>query len=234
MLFSLSKCQKKLKERNQMSKISPCIRSLLNFWKESSHKEDPVSQNMISSLMSSIQDTTSKEGMARGVVGIPVELRTGLLQCLPVLENHLEYFRAMAGRKQSQRMSDSDITTAAECVIRDISEREKIIIVEIGEKEVTSEEVKNIVDTLSEKDFYEPINLTALRLLPDDRKRRFRILNQFLHQQSPLKLCLWMFDNPGVSPQSVFGILISLEDSPNDVLKHVMELRPQLLADQKM
>ena len=92
--------------------------------------------------------------------------------------------------------------------------------------------MKKIVEALAEKDFYEPINLSVL--LPGDRKRRFKVLNHFLLQQSPLKLCLWIFDNHGVSPQSVFGFLVNLEDSPNDVMKHILELRPQLIADQKI
>lgn len=211
-----------------MMKIPASIRSLLDFWKDSSHKKDPISQTMIANLIRSIQEITSKVGMASG--GILSDLRAGLLLCLPVLESHLEYLKAMADRKKVQRSSDS--SSAVECIVKNINEREKIQLVEIGEKEVTSEEVKKIVEALAEKDFYEPINLSVL--LPGDRKRRFKVLNHFLLQQSPLKLCLWIFDNHGVSPQSVFGFLVNLEDSPNDVMKHILELRPQLIADQKI
>ena len=86
-------------------------------------------------------------------------------------------------------------------VVRDISNREKINVIEIGEKEV-----KQIDNTLAEKDFYEP-------KLPEDRKRRFKVLNLFLLQQSPLKvyLCTFDFDNHCVAPQSVFGFLIDLK-----------------------
>ena len=138
-----------------MMKIPVSIRSLLNFWKDSSNKKDPVSQTMIANLVRSIQEITSKAGMASG--GILSDLRTGLLLCLPVLENHLEYLESMADRKQLQRRSD--IASAVDCVVKNINEREKIQLVEIGEKEVTSEEVKKIVEALSGKDFYEPINL---------------------------------------------------------------------------
>ena len=227
-LFTLSKCQKSLQERSQLVKISPSIRSLLDFWKDSSHKKSPISQNMVTTLINSIQEITSKVGIARG--GILSELRTGLLQCLPVLENHSSYLTSMATRKQIQR--STNISSAVECVVRDISDREKVKLIEIGEREVTAGEVKKIVQAFSEKDFYEPVNLSVF--LPENRKRRFKVLHQFLPQQSPFKLCLWIFDNHGVAPQSVFGFLVNLEDSPNIVMKYVMDLRPQLLAEQKI
>ena len=183
---------------------------------------------MVGSLVNSIQEITSKVGMARN--GILSDLRTGLLQCLPVLENHLEYLISMARRKEVQR--SPGISCAVECVVRDISDREKVKLIEIGEKEVTSGEVKTIIEALSEKDFYEPVNLSVF--LPQNRHRRFKVLNQYLLQQSPLKLCLWIFDNHGVAPQSVFGLLLNLEDNPNTVMKHIMDLRPHLLAEQKI
>ena len=97
-----------------MMKIPASIRSLLDFWKDSSHKKDPISQTMIANLIRSIQEITSKVGMASG--GILSDLRTGLLLCLPVLENHLEYLKAMADRKKVQRSCDS--SSAVECIVK--------------------------------------------------------------------------------------------------------------------
>ena len=227
-LFSLSKFQKSLEERNHFSKIPIIVKSLLGYWQDNSHKKISVGQIGLGSLINSIQETTSKSGMSTG--GFLSDLRGGLLHCLPVLEKHGDYLRSMSQRKQIQR--GREITNAADTVVRDISDREKISLVEIGEKEVTCKEVKQIVDSLEGKEFYEPTNISVL--LPEDRKRRFKVLNQFLLQQSPLKLCLWTFDNHGVAPQSVFGFLIRLEDDNNTVLKTVMELRPKLLAEQKI
>ena len=64
--------------------------------------------------------------------------------------------------------------------------------------------------------------------------RRFKILNQFRAQQSTEKICLWTFDNYGTAPQTVFVFLVKLEDDPNTIMRHMLRLRPELLAQQKI
>ena len=224
-LFNLSKCQRSLEERNQLVRIHPSVRELLGFWKDSSHKSR-AGQNIIDSLIRSIQDYTSKAVMASG--GILSDLRSGLLVCLPVLESHGGYLSSMASRKEGKLR---ELSSSVECVVRSVADREKITFVEIGDRDVTSPEVRKIVEAL-EENYYEPVNISTL--LPVERRRRHKVLNAHLVQQSPVKLVLWTFDNHGVSPQSVFGFLIRLEDDPNQVMRKIVALRPDLLSQQKM
>ena len=130
--------------------------------------------------------------------GILSTLRVGLMECIPVLEKHRDYLRSMVERKEKKK---SEASTAVDCVVKDISEREKITILEIGADEVQCEEVKLILDQLLDKDFYQPMNLSTL--LPVSRWRRYSILNKFLIRQTPVKLGLWTFDNHGTSKPPV-------------------------------
>ena len=226
LIFNLSKCQKRLEERNLLMRIPQCIRALFEFWKDNSHKKAQVSQNTMDMLEKSIQEVTSKTVMASG--GILTDLRAGLLQCLPVLEKYQEYLRLKAEKKKD--LSSSEASNAAESVVTDIGDREKITIIDIGEKEATCSEVKKIMDSLG--DYYEPVNISTM--LPEERKRRFKVLNHFLVKQSSEKICLWTFDNHGTAPQSVFAFMVRLEDDLNTIMAHIMRLRPQLLVQQKI
>ena len=226
-LLSLSKCQGTLKERNHFNRIPACIRDLLNFWKESHHKQPLISQHFLDQLISSIQVETSKSVMASG--GILSTLRVGLMDCLAVLEKHKDFFSSMARRKENQK---SEASTAVDCVVEDIGDREKITIIEIGSDESQCKDVKKILEELLSMDFYDPINISTL--LPVNRVQRYRVLNKFLVRQTPVKLCLWTFDNHGTAPQSVFAFLVNMEDDMNTIMKHVMGLRTQLLKQQKI
>ena len=113
---------------------------------------------MLDALEKSVQEVTSKTAMASG--GILSELRAALLQCLPVVEEYREYLKSKTEKK-------SEAANAVECVIANIGEREKITIIDIGEKEMTCLEVKTIMDSLL--DFYEPTNISIL--LPENRFR---------------------------------------------------------------
>ena len=124
----------------------------------------------------------------------------------------------------------SGVSNAVEAVVTDIGESEKITIIDIGEKELSCPEVKKVMDSLG--GYYEPVNISVK--LPEDRKRRFKILNLFLAQQSTERICLWTFDNYGTAPQSVFVFLVKLEDDPNTIMRHILRLRPELLAQQKI
>ena len=84
LIFNLSKCQKRLEERNLLMKIPQSLRTLFIFWKEQPHhKTVQISQTMLEALEKSVQEITSKTAMASG--GILSELRAALLQCLPVV-----------------------------------------------------------------------------------------------------------------------------------------------------
>ena len=144
LLLNLSKCQNSLEERNHLVKIPTTVRSLLSFWKDSHHKKISCSVMILENLIGSIQEETSKAAMSSG--GILSKLRTELMESLPVLDIHADYLRSMSKRKQKESKSAS---TAVECVVQDIGEREKITIIEIGEQEVNCKEVKDISDALS-------------------------------------------------------------------------------------
>ena len=206
-------------------KIPQHIRSFFDFWMDNSLKRARTGQNSLDAIVKSIQEVASKAAMASG--GILSDIRSGLLGCLPVLENHGNYLRSMAMRKQKQ---NSDVSSAVDCVVQNIAEREKITLIEIGGKDVTCLAVKNIVEALKED--YDPVNISTL--LPVNRKKRFKLLNHFLVQQSPVRLALWTFDNHGTAPQSVFAFLVKLEDDPNTIMKHISDLRTDLLAQQKI
>ena len=71
-------------------------------------------------------------------------------------------------------------------------------------------------------------------MLPVNRRKRVKILNKFLVRQTSVKLGLWTFDNLGTAPQSVFAFLVNLEDDMNTIMKHVLEIRTELLKLQKI
>ena len=226
-IFNLSKCQKRFEERNLLMRIPEPVRDLFDFWKEQQHKKVQISQYMLDTLAKSVQDLTSRTAMASG--GILSELRSGLLQCLPVLDKYQEFLKTKAERKVEQTKS-KEVTNAVECVVTDIGEREKITLIGIGGKDTTCPVVKKIMESLVNN--YEPANISIK--LPEDRRRRFEVLNQKLVEQSPTRLCVWTFDNHGTAPQSVFAFLVPLEDDSNTILKNIMRLRQELLAQQKI
>ena len=225
-LLSVSKCQKSLEERNRFVKLPACVRELLSFWKESHHKQN-ISQQLLEQLIGSIQIETSKAAMVSG--GILSKLRAGLLESLPVFEKHKDYLHSMISRKEKQK---SEASTAVECVVENIGDREKITIIEIGGDECMCDDVEKIVRNLISKEFYQPVNISTM--LPVNRKQRHRILNKFLVRQSPVKLGLWTFNNHGTAPQSVFAFLVNLEDNTNTIMKYVLEMRTELLKQQKI
>ena len=225
-MLNLSKCQKSLEGRDQLVRVPDCVQELLGFWKESHHKEK-ITQQFLGQLIKSIQMETVKSVMVSG--GILSKLRAGLMDTLPILEQHIEYFIAMSERKSKKT---TEATNAVECVTENIGEREKITIVEIGSEECQCEDLKKIVNLLLTKDFYEPINISTV--LPVNRKKRYKVLNIYLRRQTPVKLGLWAFDNHGTAPQSIFAFLVNLEDNVTDIMKHVMSLRVELLKQQKI
>ena len=178
-------------------------------------------------LIGSIQIETSKAAMVSG--GILSKLRAGLLESLPVFEKHKDYLHSMISRKEKQK---SEASTAVECVVENIGDREKITIIEIGGDECMCDDVEKIVRNLISKEFYQPVNISTM--LPVNRKQRHRILNKFLVRQSPVKLGLWTFNNHGTAPQSVFAFLVNLEDNTNTIMKYVLEMRTELLKQQKI
>ena len=208
-------------------RIPQVLRELFDFWKEQPHKKCQISQSMLDSLEKSAQEITSKPAMASG--GILSELRTGLLQCLPVLEKYRDFLKSKA-EKKSEPSKRSEASTAVECVVTDIGDREQIAIVGIGDKEVTCPEVKEIMEALH--DYYEPVNISIM--MPVNRKRRYKVLNHFLVQQTTDRICIWTFNNHGTAPQSVFAFLVKLEDDADTIMKQIMRLRPELLSQQKI
>ena len=156
-------------------------------------------------------------------------LRAGLLESLPVLEKHRDYLHSMVSRKEKKK---SEASTAVDCVVEDIGDREKITIIDVGGDECSCDEVKKIITKLISEEFYQPVNISTM--LPVDRRKRFKILNKFLVRQTSVKLGLWTFDNHGTAPQSVFAFLVNLEDDMNTIMKHVLEIRTELLKLQKI
>ena len=207
-----------------MVKIPPAVKNLLGFWQDNSHKSR-AGQNNIASIVKSIQECTSKTVMSSG--GILSDLRVGLLECLHVLESHREYLSSMVQRKQNR---DNEVSSSVDCVVQSVSDREKVTIIEIGQKDVTSPDVKKIIEAL--EDDYAPVNISTL--LPVNRQKRFKVLNTLLVQQSPVKLVLWTFDNHGVAPQSVFAFLVRVEDDQNTLMRNIADLRGELIAQQKI
>ena len=226
-IFNLSKCQKRFEERNLFIRIPLPVRDLFDFWKEQPNKKVQISQNMLDGLEKSVQDLTSRTAMASG--GILSDLRGGLLQCLPVLEKYQEFLKSKAERKV-EHSKTKEVSNAVECVVTDIGDREKIILIGIGSKDTTCPVVKEILGSLV--NYYEPVNISIK--LPEDRRRRFEILNKKLVEQSSTRLCVWTFDNHGTAPQSVFGFLVPLEDDSNTILKNIMRLRQELLVQQQI
>ena len=207
-----------------MVKIPPAVKNLLGFWQDNSPKSR-AGQNNIASIVKSIQECTSKTVMSSG--GILSDLRVGLLECLHVLESHREYLSSMVQRKQNR---DNEVSSSVDCVVQSVSDREKVTIIEIGQKDVTSPDVKKIIEAL--EDDYAPVNISTL--LPVNRQKRFKVLNTLLVQQSPVKLVLWTFDNHGVAPQSVFAFLVRVEDDQNTLMRNIADLRGELIAQQKI
>jgi hypothetical protein len=100
--------------------------------------------------------------------GILSDLRVGLLECLHVLESHREYLSSMVQRKQNR---DNEVSSSVDCVVQSVSDREKVTIIEIGQKDVTSPDVKKIIEAL--EDDYAPVNISTL--LPVNRQKRFKV-----------------------------------------------------------
>ena len=145
------------------------------------------------------------------------------MECLPILEKHVDYLKS----KLKKQKEGKTAVNAVECITREVGEREKVTLIEIGEDDLKCMEVKRIVDAIKDENHYEPINISTI--MPPDRKRRYKVLHHNLVKQSPLRLGLWTFDNYGKSPQSVFIFLVKLEEDFNSIMNNVKTIRPGLL-----
>ena len=81
------------------------------------------------------------------------------VKCLPVLEKYRTFLESKSSKKVEKSASN-----AVESLVTDIGEREKITIIEIGNKELTHPEVTKIMNSL--QGIYEPVNISLV--LPED------------------------------------------------------------------
>jgi hypothetical protein len=91
------------------------------------------------------------------------------------------------------------ISSATEAVLLQISNREKVSLLQAGINPMRNKTVIDIFKKLSQFDHYEPVNIYTI--LPTNHCSRSSIIHRDLPQQSPQRIVLWTFDNGSTAPQ---------------------------------
>ena len=225
--WKIGQADTQLRNRSLWNKIPDIISKLITFEQKS---KDPVSLSTASSSLfaTHIREVASKAIMASQNLSF---LKLALLKCAEIFTKYSEYLKSHQETLLKKKSKDQTISTAAEAVIMQISSREKVSLVEEGNKPLKNPVVKEIFKKLEQGGFYQPLNISTL--LPTNRCSRSTILHRDIPNQAPSKVVFWTFDNGSSSPQSIFLLLVDPSDSFQTILNKTSQLKSKLQSLQK-
>ena len=192
--------------------------------------KDPLQITQISAkgFATKIREVSSKALMA-----IPnlKTLKMAMLMCADLFVKYSEYLKAHAESFKKRTEAEKSISSATEAVLLQVSNREKVSLLQTGIKPMRNKTVIDIFEKLSQFDHYEPVNISTI--LPTNRFSRSSIIHRDLLQQSPQRIVLWTFDNGSIAPQSIFAFTVDTDDNEATILAKTNKLKSNLQKMQK-
>ena len=227
-LWKVNLAEKALKNRSLWHRIPQQIKKMLDIENKS---KDPVTvtQASIQNLVVLIREVADRAIFSHRNL---VSLKLSLLTTADILTDLEEALRTNLERARANMEKQKLISSATEAVVQQISEREKVTVLRKGSRPVTHPILIQILKDLSSKEDYQPVNIS--NKLPTNRFSRSTFLHRTLPRQLPITMGLWSFENGGVAPQSMFVFTICKEDSQQLIFDKISDLKPELLAQQKM
>ena len=227
-LWKIKMAEKALRNRSLWGRVPNKICSLLKFDRKS-HDQVIVTQDSVKKFVLFIREVTDKVIFSQPNLR---EFRISLLRTADVLADLADVLKSQAEERRASLEKQMKISSAAEAVIKQIGEKEKVSMLEKGSFTLTHSVIKDIASELLERGLYQPVNISTK--LHSNRFSRSSLLHETLPRQITMRTILWSSENGGKSQQSVFAFMVGEEDSHQAVLDKVTELRPSLLSLQKI
>ena len=226
-IWRIGQAEKQLKSSGLWNKVPDIISKLATFEQKS---KDPVRIDQYSSknFATHIREIASKALMASPNLA---DLKLAMLSCAEIFVKYSGYLKTHLENVKNKASKDKSISTATEAVILQISNREKVSLIEKGGKSLTNLTVKSIFKELEQKGDYQPLNISTM--LPTNRYSRSTILHRDIPNQAPQKCVLWTFDNGPGAPQSIFAFTVDPNDNLQTILDRTNKLKPKLQSLQK-
>jgi thymidylate kinase len=226
-VWKVGQVEKQLRSSSLWSRVPKIISDLATFEVKS---KDPIhmTQTSTRTFATHIREVASKALMASQNL---TDLKLALLSCAEIFIKYSEYLRVHLEKVKNKAASDRSISTATEALLLQLSNREKVSLVEVGEKPLQNETVISIFTKLDESGLYNPVNISTI--LPTNRYSRSTIIHRDLPNQARRKFVLWTFDNGRAAPQSIFAFLVDPDDSLQTILEKTNKLKPNLQKLQK-
>ena len=224
-IWKIGQAEKQLKSSSLWNKLLGVIKNHVNFDVKS---KDPIHMTQHSSRVfaANLREIASRALMANEKLS---ELKVALLSSAEVFDQYSDYLKAHLENVKKKSFKGS-VSTAAEAVVMEISNREKVSLIEMGSKPLKNQTVIKIFKKLDEEGPYNPVNISTI--LPTNRVSRSTILHRDLPNQAQNKIVLWTFDN-GPAPQSIFAFIVEPNDTQQTILEKTNQLKPQLQILQK-
>ena len=207
-IWKVGQAERQMKSSSLWNKFPDVIKNLVNFDVKS---KDPIHMTQHSSQVFAayLREVSSRALMANEGLS---ELKVALLSSAEVFNQYSDYLKAHLESVKKKSFKGS-VSTAAEAIVMEISNREKVSLIEVGSKPLKNQTVIKILDRLDEEGPYNPVNISTI--LPTNRVSRSTVLHRDLPNQAQNKLVLWTFDN-GPAPQSIFAFIVEPNDKPAD------------------
>ena len=227
-LWKIGQSSKQLSGRGFWNQIPAELLELIKF--EIKSKEPVLMTQQSSKLFAEqIRDLTDRTVMAQDKLGT---LRLALLKAAEVFQKYSSWLKTNLEAKVKKSMDLKSVGTGVEGVIKQLSDREKIHFIEKGNKPMTNPHVIKVFDALKDSEPYTAVNISVL--LPTNKNARYYILHTAIPHQAPGRLIIWAFHNGSNAPQSLFAFPVGEEETTQEILEKVSQIRPKLLNLQKI
>ena len=227
-VWKIGHCEKQLSAQSLWTKVPVNIRNLISFQVKSKDLIQ-MSQHSAKMFATNIREIADKAVMAREKLA---SLRNALFQAAEVFLEYSRWLESHAEKVRLKTASQRMIGTAAEAVMKQVGEREKVSLIEKGTKPATHPVVVKIFEEMKTVECYQPVNISVL--LPANKLSRSNIMHRTIPSQAPERFVIWSFENGSVAPKSLFVIPVDQGDTTSQILKKIGELRPELLKQQKI
>ena len=132
-ILKIGNCKKQLSGRQLWHKIPTELQALMQF--EVKSKEFiQMSQRSTREFATRIRDVADKAVMAKEKLG---SLRVSLLQAAEVFIEYSTWLESLASKYRVKTATQKQSGTAAEAVIKQVAEREKVSLINLGNKPLT-------------------------------------------------------------------------------------------------
>jgi hypothetical protein len=226
-LWKIKLAEKALKRHGLWSKFSSEIVKMLNFDLKY-HEKVVLTQLSTQNFASHTRDIADRVIFSNPNLQT---LRVAFLGGADVFDDLSRALKANCEKAMEHKEMLTKLSTAAEAVVQQISDREKVTLLEKGSQQMCHALVKDLIKDIQNVDLYQPLHIS--NKLPTNRSSRFTFLNRTLPRQTPIRLILWSFDNGSNAPQSIFAIAVKEEDTPQKIFDKISQLKPKMLSLQK-